>query len=322
MKKFLSRLILFIVIMFIIGLIKLALSPNSNYSYAFLNAKLEFLEKHPEYNMYFIGSSKINDQIDCKVIDQNIKGVKSYNLGANAGFDLENFQTLDFILNNKNFKPKYIVVELQDKIKVTKTNIKTERSFGAFNYDNTAFAVKYHKENKDYKQIGLSLVSFVLNVFHFNKYFDEKDIQKADNNFVSKNQGFSPLEFSVVPRTEENKLRAIIKDRLERYHADHNKYQPNKALVNKINELAERCKKKNIQLIMLVPGPAEPDAKKLEVYQNVLKVPLVSLVNPDEYTEFYLYENRWDTGHLNSKGSKILSEKTALHLEKILDKKQ
>lgn len=322
MKKFLSRLILFIVVMFIIGLIKLALSPNSNYSYSFLNAKLEFLEKHPEYNMYFIGSSKINDQIDCKIIDQNIKGVKSYNLGANAGFDLENFQTLDFILNNKNFNPKYIVVELQDKIKVTKTNIKTERSFGAFNYDNTAFAVKYHKENKDYKQIGLSLVSFVLNVFHFNKFFDERDIQKADNNFVSKNQGFSPLEFSSTTRTEEQKLKSVISNRLERYHADHNKYTPNKALVSKINELSERCKKKNIQLILFIPGPAEPDAKKLIAYQNAFQVPVVSLVDPDMNPEFYQYENRWDYGHLNSKGSKILSEKTAPLLEKVLDKKQ
>jgi len=321
MKKFLSRLVLFIVIMFIIGLIKLALSPNSNYSYAFLNAKLEFLEKHPEYNMYFIGSSKINDQIDCKIIDQNIEGVKSYNLGANAGFDLENFQTLDFILNNKNFKPKYIIVELQDKIKVTKTNIKTERSFGAFNYENTAFAIKYHKEDKNYKQIGMSLVSFALNVFHINKYFDERTVREAKNNFVDKNQGFSPLEFSSTTRTEEQKLKSVIKDRLERYHADHNKYTPNKALVSKINELSERCKKKNIQLILFIPGPAEPDAKKLVAYQNAFQVPVVSLVDPDMYPEFYQCENRWDYGHLNGKGSKILSEKTAPLLDKVLDKK-
>lgn len=321
MKKFFSRLAIFIAIVFIIGLVKLALSPNTNYSYPFLNAKLEFLEKHPEYNMYFIGSSKINDQIDCKIIDQNIKGIKSYNLGANAGFDLENFQTLDYILSNPNFKPKYIIVELQDKIKVTKINIKTERSFGTFNYANTAFAIKYHKENKDYKQIVLSMVSFVLNVFHFNKYSDERSIQKADNDFVNKNQGFSPLESSIVPRTEENKLKSVIKKRLEHYHADHNKYIPNKALVNKINDFAEKCKKKHIQLILFIPGPAEPDAKNLEAYQNAFNVPVISLVNPDAYPEFYQYENRWDYGHLNGKGAKILSEKTAILLEKVLDKK-
>lgn len=321
MKKFFSRLALFIAVVFIIGLVKLALSPNTNYSYPYLNAKLEFLEKHPEYNMYFIGSSKINNQVDCKILDENIEGVKSYNLGANAGFDLESYQTLDYILSNPNFKPKYIIVELQDKIKVTKINIKTERSFGSFNYANTAFAINYHLENKDYKQIGLTLASFVLNVFHFNKYSDERSIQKTQNSFIDKNQGFSALEFSSVPRTDENKLKSVIKERLERYHADQNKYTPNQALVTRINEFSEKCKKKNIQLILYIPGPAEPDAKKLEVYQNAFNVPVVSLVNPDAYPEFYQYENRWDYGHLNEKGSKILSEKTVPLLEKVLDKK-
>ncbi|MFP3591695.1 hypothetical protein [Chryseobacterium sp. SIMBA_038] len=321
MKRFLSILSLFVAVMFIIGLIKLAVSPNSNYSYPFLNAKLEYLKKHPEYNLYFIGSSKINDQIDCKLIDENIQGLKSYNLGANAGFNLENFQTLEYVLGNPSFKPKYIVLELQDKINITKQNLKTERSFGAFNYENTVFASKFQKENGNYKQIALSWASFVLNVFHFNKHYEERIIQDAHNRFVDETQGFSALDYSIVPRASEKELKSIIKERLESYHADNGKHMPNKALVEKINELAEKCKKRNIQLIMLIPGPAEPDAKKLQVYQNALSVPVISLVNPDEYPEFYLYENRWDNGHLNEKGSKILSKKIVPFLEKFLEKK-
>ncbi|WP_162033337.1 hypothetical protein [Chryseobacterium potabilaquae] len=319
MKKFFSTLAIFLTILFIIGLVKLAMSPNTNYSYPSLNAKLEFIEKHPEYNMYFMGSSKINNQINCEIIDKNMEGIKSYNLGASAGFDLESFQTLDYILNNPNFKPKYIIVELQDKIKVTKINIKTERSFGAFNFSNTAFALKYHKENKNYKQIGLSLVSFVLNIFHYNKYSDEKSIQNVNNNWVNKNNGFSPLEeASSGPRTAENTLKSVINNRLERYHADQNTYTPNKALVDKINDFAKKCKNRNIQLILYIPGPAEPDAKKLERYNTAFNVPVVSLVNPDLYPEFYQYENRWDYGHLNEKGAKILSLKTAPLLKKVL----
>ncbi|KMQ68249.1 hypothetical protein ACM39_10440 [Chryseobacterium sp. FH2] len=321
MKKFLSILTLFIAIMFIIGLIKLALSPNSNYSYPFLNAKLDYLKKHPEYNLYFIGSSKINDQIDCKLIDDNMKGIKSYNLGANAGFNLENFQTLEYVLENPSFKPKYIVLELQDKINITRQNLKTERSFGAFNYENTLFASKFQKENGNYKQMALSWASFILNVFHFSKHYDERIIQDAHNRFVDETQGFSALDYSIIPRYEETELKNIIKDRLERYHADDRKHTPNKALVEKINELAEKCRKKNIKLIMLIPGPAEPDAKKLQVYQNAVRVPVISLVNPDEYPEFYLYENRWDNGHLNERGSKILSKKMVPFLEKFLEKK-
>lgn len=321
MKRFLSILSLFIAIMFIIGLIKLALSPNSNYSYPLLNAKLDYLKKHPEYNLYFIGSSKINNQIDCKLIDESINGLKSYNLGANASFNLENFQTLEYVLENPSFKPKYIVLELQEKINITKLNVKSERSFGTFNYENTVFASRFQKENGNYKQTVLSWVSFVLNVFHFNKHCDEKDIQHSYNRFVGENQGFSPLEYSIVPRTEKNKLNEVIKDRQNRYHADHAQHTVNKVLVEKINQLAEKCKKRNIQLIMFIPGPAEPDAKKLQVYQSALSIPVISLVNPDEYPEFYLYENRWDYGHLNEKGSKILSLKLVPLLNNILEKK-
>ncbi|MCW3160404.1 hypothetical protein [Chryseobacterium oryctis] len=318
MKRFLSILSLFIVIMFIIGLIKLAFSPNSNYSYPFLNAKLEYLKKHPEYNLYFIGSSKINDQIDCKLIDENIKGLKSYNLGANAGFNLENFQTLEYVLENSSFKPKYIVLELQDKINITKLNLKTERSFGAFNFENTVFASKFQKEEGNYKQIALSWASFILNVFHFNKHSDERAVENAHNRMIDENQGFSPLEYSVVKRTEEKELKKVIQDRLNRYHQDKEAHKPNKALVDKINGLAEKCKKRNIQLIMFIPGPAEPDAKKLEAYKNAFKVPVISLINPAEHPEFHLYENRWDYGHLNEKGSKILSQKTVPQLKRIL----
>jgi len=312
---------LFVAIMFLIGLIKLALSPNSNYSYPFLNAKKEYLKQHPEYNLYFIGSSKINDQIDCQVIDEHIQGLKSYNLGANAGFNLENFQTLKSVLEDPSFQPKYIVLELQDKINITKLNLKTERSFGAFNYENTVFATRFQIDNGNYKQVGLAWASFVLNVFRFNKHCDEKAIKENYNSSVYKNQGFSPLEHSTVPRTEENKLKNVIKDRLERYHADDKKHSPNKALVEKINELAGQCEKRNIKLIMLIPGPAEPDAKKLLAYRNAFKVPVISLVNPEEYPEFYLYENRWDYGHLNEKGSKILSKELAPLLKNVLEKK-
>lgn len=311
---------LFVAVMFIIGLIKLAVSPNSNYSSPFLNAKLDYLKKHPEYNLYFIGSSKINNQIDCKLIDENSKGLKSYNLGANASFNLENFQTLEYVLETPSFKPQYIVLELQDKINITKLNLKTERSFGTFNYENTLFASRFQKENGNYKQVVLSWASFVLNVFHFNKHSDEKDIQHNHNRFVDEDQGFSPLEYSVVRRTEKNRLENVIKDRKAHYHADQAKHTVNKTLIEKINQLAEKCKKRNIKLIMFIPGPAEPDAKKLLVYQNALNVPVISLVNPDEYPEFYLYENRWDYGHLNEKGSKILSMKIVPLLNSILDK--
>ncbi|PKF76142.1 hypothetical protein [Chryseobacterium sp. PMSZPI] len=304
--------------MFIIGLIKIALYPNRNYSYPFLDAKLEYLKKHPEYNVYFVGSSRVNNQIDCKLIDSKINGIKSYNLGASASFDLESFQTMEYILENPSFKPKYIVMELQDRVKITKLNLKTERSFGVFNYDNTLFAVESQQEAKNYKQIALSLVSFVFNVFHFNKKPDEREVQKAHNYSIDQNQGFSPLDSSGIPRTKEAELNKVIKRRLNNYYADHEIYKPNSVVVKKINELAEKCRKRNIQLIMFIPGPAEPNGKKLQAYIKVLNTPVINFMNPAEYPELYWYENRWDYGHLNEKGAKILSSKMAPLLETIV----
>ncbi|WP_157837434.1 hypothetical protein [Chryseobacterium sp. P1-3] len=318
MKRFISLVSIFIFIMFVIGLIKIALKPNQNYSYPFLNAKLEYLKEHPEYNMYFVGSSRINNQIDCKLIDRKISGIKSYNLGASASFDLESFQTMEYILENPSFKPKYIVLELQDRVKITSINLKTERSFGVFNFDNTLFAVKSQQEEHNYKQIALSFVSFVFNVFHFNKMPDERAVKQAHNYSIDQNQGFSPLDSSGIPRTKEAELKKVIKRRLVNYYADHENYKPNSVVVKKINELAEKCKKKNIQLILFIPGPAEPNGKKFYSYVNALNVPVINFMNPAEYPELYWCQNRWDYGHLNEKGAKILSTKMVPFLETIV----
>ena len=90
-------------------------------------------------------------------------------------------------------------------------------------------------------------------------------------------------------------------------------------MVDKINQLAEKCAKRNIQLIMFIPGPAEPEAKELEVYQGAFKIPLINVVNPEVNPEFHVYENRWDVGHLNEKGSQILSKKLVRKLEGVLE---
>nr|WP_315027830.1 hypothetical protein [uncultured Chryseobacterium sp.] len=308
--------------MFLIGLIKIALNPNQNYSYPFLNAKLDYLKKHSDYNLYFVGSSRIDNQIDCKLIDNQIGGLKSYNLGASGSSDLENFQTMEYILENPSFKPKYIVLELQDRAKITKVNLKTERSFGVFNYDNLIFALKSQKAENNYKQITLSLISFVFNVFHFNKKPDERVVQKAHNYSTEKNQGFSPLDSSGIPRKKEAEMNKVIKQKLENYYADQVKYKPNNVVTKKINEFAEKCKKKDINLIMFIPGPAEPNGKKkIQAYVNILSIPVINFMNPAKYVEFYQYQNRWDYGHLNEKGAKILSTKLTYFLKKIIKTK-
>lgn len=321
MKKFFLKLLLFSILIFGIGIGIWLKTGNSVYTNPYLVKKLNHIKKQNEYNAIFIGSSKINNQINPAIIDRLNPELKTYNLGANGAYNLDNFNTINEILAQDHLKIKLIVLELQNKIEFTKTNINTQRSFSVLGPDNVWFALQYHWQNKKYKQIAFTLYSSILNILHFKKgknEFTEPYIEKI----IVKN-GFFPLELDKNPVVKQrrkdllNKPEIIIR-RVAKYRKDTKKYVSNKILEKKLKEINQKCKAHNVKLMLLIPAPAEPDAKELLVYQELKEISLISMINPDEYSEFYQLENRWDNGHLNYKGANILSEKVGQKLKALL----
>ncbi len=312
MKKFLKNTTIFVLLIFGLGVLLWFRNGDQINKNTVLNQKQAFLDKHPEFNTVFIGSSKINNQINPQIIDALNPGLKTYNLGANASFNLENNSTIDFLLHNQNRRLKYIVLELQNKIDLTRTNLNTERSFGALTPQNFPFFLSYQKENKDYKQLAFGLYSTVLSIFNFNK---EKTTMEESylNQFIEKD-GFIPLDkdknSAVLQRNKDLLAKpSEITRRLTVFNNDQTVYVPNQNLEKKWLELSNQCKDKGIQLVLLLPAPAEPDAKELLVYTQSNEIPVINMLNPAETPEFYQLENRWDYGHLNEKGANLLSEK-------------
>lgn len=188
MKKFLFKLFIFVVLIFGIGILMWIKSGNTIYTNAYLSEKLKFLEQNPHFNTVFIGSSKVNNQINPEIIDQINPKLKSYNLGANASFNLENFETIDYLLESEKVNLRYLILELQNKVDFTKSNLHSERSFSALTPQNLWFDLKYQWQEKDVKQIAYTLYSSVLNIYYFKKEQGELkdfDLQKTIKKMVS-----------------------------------------------------------------------------------------------------------------------------------------
>ena len=319
MKKFLLKLIGFSLLLLVIGIVLWFFKGDSISNNAFISKKIESLEKKPEVNMVFIGSSKINNQVNPEVIDHVVPGVRSYNLGANASFNLENFKIIDELLKKRNIPIKYLVLELQDKIELTQKNLSTEASFSLLSPNNLKFVVEYQLHNRNYKQLFFALYSTILNVLHFkNEVAEYKDNRFLP--YIEKN-GFIPLDADLGTKQRNDDLLknpSVIEVRKQFFLNDDRFYAINTVFIEKIIEMEALCKSKNIQLILLLPAPAEPDAKILLQYTNIRDIPVISFLDPVENPEFYLLENRWDYGHLNEKGANLLSEKIGLKLTEIL----
>ncbi len=324
MKNFIQKILLYTVIVFFVGMILVYQIPNANYSNPYLESKIDYLEKNSqEFNTLFIGSSKINNQVDCKVIDSINPQLHSYNLGTNAGFNPENFNTLRRIVSNEKLSSiQVIVLDLQNLINISRNNIFSERSYNPYNYSNLWFTQKFHWENRAYAQMGYSAVSFMMNVFHYKKTLERTKEDSVTQWVIRENQGIFPLDRDSNPQVLKRKenLESHPKEIQERIHQYYQMQNPkaNESLILELEKLQRLCQANNIQLILLAPAPAEPTGKEILDIKKRISVPVIENLDPKENPEFYTLANRWDYGHLNQKGAEIFSRKTALQLKEIV----
>lgn len=323
MKKFLLKSFLFSALLFGIAISRWLYIGTNSPENPILKRKIECINKDLKINTVFVGSSKINNQVIPKVIDSVAVGIHSFNLGANGSFNLENFETIDYFLKHKPPHLNIIVLELQNKFSFNRININAPRSYQVLSPSNFSFLMKYFYESKDYRQLAYTMYSFFLDIFDFNVGITKEE----QNNDPFKEQGFFALDDEknedVVKRRKEliNKPGEISR-RIEAFKNDKKNYEANEALQNKIMSLKEDCLKRGVQLILLYPAPAEPDAKKLVAFEKNSPVPVINLVDPVEYPQFYNLKSRWDYGHLNRKGAEEHSRLIGAELLKLMDSKQ
>ncbi len=322
MENYLKKLSSFCLSIFVLGIIWTALNPYANYSNNYLEKKLQFISKN-NFDIIFIGSSKVNNQVDAFIFDSIITGKSHYNLGANASFNLENFNTIERILQQEKL-PKIIVLELQEKMRLSKKNITAPRSYNPYNWSNFNLALFYHWNETQYIQMLYDGMSYVFNVFHFNKNDSSTSKLGIKNvNIIENRLGFFPLDDDpnpdVLQRHEDLLKDTLIISKRENSFEKHLPKKPNLALVKKYKEIQEKCNAKNIQFILFIPAPAEPEAKDLIAFKNELNIPILYAIDPTKNPEYYRLKNRWDYGHLNNKGASIFSKKYAQLLKVSLD---
>jgi hypothetical protein len=321
MRKFLLKFFYFSAFVFAIAFVFWAFKKNPIQSNPYITEKIKYLEEKKNYNLLFIGSSKINNQINPQIIDSLLPQINSYNLGANASFNLENFQTIEEVISKSELPTKYIVLELQKKIDFSRNNLSSEKSFAPMDPENFIFASRYHLEERNYRQIGYTLYSTLFSILYLQQGMTNQVNSGMYNKYIEKN-GFVPLDEDIAVQGRHIELLKnplIIEDRKLNYLNDNKVYLENSIFTKKLKSIQTLCKMKGIKLILLLPPPAESNAKVLLKYATLQGIPTINFLDPNENKEFYLLENRFDAGHLNNKGANLFSKKLALKLKNFIN---
>ena len=345
MKSFITKIVL---LFFLYCTLSFVISYFTPYHWGnpWFSSKVQFLEKNieSECNSFFFGSSRIYRQIDPVVFDSTFntiskKKIKSFNLGAPATFNPQSYYLFEAFLNSELSKhAKYCFIELMDVDLLNDYFMHEERTSYWQNYSDLLFVGKsiysntelgFSKKMKSGLNYSVSYIENILHLGHFGNqilnpnYYDDKYLG-------TQKDGYFALDFDY--QTTKNKtLKMHLYDRKQRilkkpeliknrkkdianyYNNISNNYD--KINLNRILELKQKCNKKGIQLIFIL-SPRNGSQKLLNLSQKIPEDNLIDMSNPLKNDLLYNYENSFDIGHLNSKGSYLYSKMLAIEFEK------
>lgn len=343
MKRFLINLFGFGLLVYILQQVSfIFVSPfwgsdvlDSKYAY--------LLDKNNDFNTLFIGSSRINRGVNPAIIDSALAeyGVKSYNFGSPSTTNPETYFITEQILKTEQLNLKYLFVELTplNSIKVTNFKYYQSRYYYWLNLKYFWFIFKYlinsnYTSNERF-EIGTSYFSsFIMkniNFLHYLKLFDSSNKNKLQNFFFKKNNGFYSLDEDFPPTSNYAKRNENFKSDTSGFNRMTRQVQKefrnkkdfdsfNQYHYQKLINLINLAKTKNIHLIYLLPPRSRSYVEELALINRIPSAHLIEIANPFKYPELYQSKYAFDKNHFNKEGadiftSNIASEFKALNLQ-------
>lgn len=330
MKKFVFRLFLFAIIVFIpLSLVDRHLP--FYWGNEGLSAKMHHIEQTDfTYDTYFIGSSRIYRHIVPSLFDSLNRGkTHSFNLGYSATKPPETYYFLSHFLEKVPSNTKYIILELGDIEYLETVNRNALRSKYCIDAEHWWLAALSHWEDRKFMFSFNYTVSYLSRLLRIGMVKPALSYDKTSGppNILGKHQdGYSSLEDEMLNGENNNKF--VL--RFEQFKADttsltkrkkqigeeyevENKPLKGKANLKKINDLHQKAAEKGIQLI-LVKMPRSTGI--LPLYQN-LNIDKIDLGGPQKYPQFYTNTNSYDVGHLNENGAQTFTRELAREFQQL-----
>lgn len=299
-----------------------------------IDGKLQYLQENPKYNTLFIGSSRVNNQIDPEIFDEHFKRSKSFNLGASGSGSYETIKLLNYLLDNANkLGVERILCEF-----VTFQNQTPEKHaystrgsyFIGFKYWSQVCTMILGSSNPVHKKISkLSSETFLLlrsltGISNF-KPAIQYLLDSSEPNFKKyrKHKGYFGLKIKnesagrkkLLDNPEAQKKKTNqTKTLFESWNMTEDLDKVGRDKKDLLLNLIAKAKKRNIQLyfVLFPNGKTQTYTGQLPIFMNLPVDHRIDIANPNtEAKELYNFKYIYDQVHLTDQGSKLMTKKIA-----------
>lgn len=343
MKKFVVRILFFIIVFLGINLI-FSNFVNPYYGNRLYNKKISYLlENKQDFNHIMLGSSRVAVHLNPKVIDDHTTNscvFSTFNLGVASIYNPEAYYLYDEFLAATDVGDfDYATLELQNLNEIPSINLNTPRQFYWHNFEYFKFATQFliaedipFKEKAD--GIESYLISYIKSLFFSNValvYTTTLPItMTGEEPILGHNKdGFYSLEARLVDQGEnsavgqrKNNFLTHYADLIERRNNAAGQFTdqlvtPNPIHLEKANTLIQNSLEKGIHLFFIITPRVSDYNGLLAVANQLPPEHIILIANPNEYPELWATDMSFDVGHLNEVGATLYSEEVARHYSQI-----
>lgn len=305
-----------------------------------MNTKLKFLkEKNFDYKIYFIGSSVTFRHVIPSVLNKALGEESNYafNLGADGTLPPETFHVMDYLLEADK-TVDYIFFEINSFHHLPEHVFIPTKTKYYFHIKDLLLSYKYFLSSNLvwFKKLGMAgkyTILYLENLFKvgmradYIKFINGKNVFGYDL-LGKKQDGYLTLpNLMTKDKQIQKQMPSLLKKYKQSYEVGYTKLKENR-LDDNYNQtlstlLVEQIKKaeaKGVTVIFIL-NPINHVFDKAEemvaLLQSLPEKNRIDLANPYKYSDLYKVENRWDEGHLNSKGAQLYTQELANQFEAI-----
>ncbi len=308
MKKSILKLLLYVLaIFFFIATVKIAVFNSIVKRPTF---KPFFQSKVSDSSCYFIGSSRIRESFDEKLMKEKNSGTTFHNLGINALS-----MNYSLILANK------IISKTNNNIIFIEVSrfkpYRSPRCYDIFNYSDIGEGLKIYLNSVDKKTFS-EFKTFITDVgeFTFNFFSLIEELSIISN----PNIGITNLANSRIEKNYLGESNNIVYTNQFDFDTTNKNENFNKYCYNEIINTITVAEKKNIKVLFLLPLAFSSIEEKTELLPLYNSIPLKNKLN---YSKEFLKEicqtkNLYDNIHFNTNGSLIYTNYFAIETNKLI----